>query len=88
MQFRERVDALCKKHGFDLVESLVLGAQGVDPVLRTNGNEDQHAIACRKLLTDYAYPKLRAQEIATEGVTEVRIVDATQPPIQEPDPLS
>lgn len=89
-EFREQVDAACEKFGYNLIESLVLGAQGDDVVLNQNGNEDSHAMSCRKLLVDYGYPKLKAQEITTEGVTEIRIVDATKGPprAEEPDPLS
>ena len=87
-EFRQRVDELCEKYGYDLIESLVLTAQGTDEVCSTipaatEFNETQrdqalesraqHAMTARRLLVEYAYPKLKAIEYdpGTDGAAPV-----------------
>lgn len=67
-EFREKLDEVCKARGYDLIESLVATAQGED-IAR---DEPNIAFQARRLLTEYAYPKLKALDVAVvEPVTVV-----------------
>jgi len=52
MEFRQRLDKICKELKFDLIRSTVIMAR--------DSEDEAIQIAARRILTDYAYPKLKS----------------------------
>jgi hypothetical protein len=75
VEFREKLEALQKKHGFDLVELMTAQALGTDETMYA-GMEPQDKApfmnSARKTLQEYAYPKLKSMEV--QNVEPVRII--------------
>lgn len=80
----ERFELLSKKHGFDLMESLILQASGKDEtILGVAGTSmelepsDRAKImdSARSTLASYVWPRLKALEISTPEPVTVHVVD-------------
>jgi len=55
MEFRIRLDEICKRLKFDLIESTVM--------LAKESEEESIRIQATRILTDHGYPKLKALEV-------------------------
>ena len=78
IEFRERVDTLCKARGFDLVQAVVEQAMGVDSILFDGLTPAERAPLIsqgRRTLLDYAYPRLKAVEHSVAQPVRVVIRD-------------
>lgn len=89
LEVRERFELLSKKHGFDLMESLILQASGKDEVVLGKAgtiHELEPADRARMIdfarstLAGYVWPKLKAIEVSTPEPVSLTIVDLTTKP--------
>lgn len=79
-EFQELYKKAAKERGFNLAETLVeISADKSNPELQVK------ALA---ILAQYAYPKLKAQEMQITEPVRVLVIDATQPQEPDVDPLS
>ena len=75
MEFRERMEKACAERNFDLVGDLV-------EIAADKAHEER--MAAMRILTDYAYPKLKAVEATVTEPVRVVMVDAT---LDHDDPI-
>ena len=77
-EFREKLEALQKTHGFDLVELITQQALGTDDTMYAGMDAEAKApfmASGRKMLQDYAYPKLKAMEVTNTEPKRIILVD-------------
>ena len=75
------MDAESKRQGFDLMKSLIQQATGKCPVINKGLSENEgnakYVDHARKLLVDYAHPKLKAIEVENNEPVRIIIDDLT-----------
>ena len=78
--FRERVEKLSLDYGYDIIESLIEQALGLDADLFRGLEASERAnlmVRARERLLEYTYPKLKAIETEQLEPTRVIVEDRT-----------